>query len=430
MHKQTSPVRLAALAVGLLVLTGCGAGTESLPAESTTGVQSSATEVDLTGLRQLSREGELWQIDGATMYVTVPAEKSRGSILQTVDLNTGKRQALCFKKNCTHQNEDCNAWLDCESEIGVFAVAENRLALVYGRYGPLEEQGAEPSAAVELRDRSGAVICPAVPLPTRPASAFYTDGKALYYTWQQTLDESTHALSLMRIALDEDEGFGQVTAAAYWQLPNQISVTEFCTDQGFLAVQWEYRMDGQTQVAQHRALCVAQWDGTVRRIAENADGQSFLITDMGDHAVYRYDSRTGVLEQLDAVTGQVTPFAQLSPGLRFSEGAAGVGDVLLFNTIQEDTTQAWYLQAGGEPVAIQRQTSHNGYLRSAIVRDVLADGRLIIDLGDMNYEESYTDQTGRWITSQTSETLLGVCTPQQYRDGAEDCLMLETNHPF
>lgn len=430
MHKQTSLARLAVLAVGLLVLVGCGAGPESLPAESTSGVQGDATGVDLTGLRQLSREGKLWQIDDTTMYVTVPAEKSRGSILQTIDLNTGERRALCSKEDCTHQDETCNAWLDCGSEIGVFAVAENRLALVYGRYGPLEEQGAEPSAAVELRDRSGAVICPAVPLPNRPDSAFYTDGQALYYTWQQTLDESTHALSLMRIALDEDEGFGQVTAAAYWQLPNQISVTEFCTDQGFLAIQWEYRMDGQIQVAQHRALCVAQWDGTVRRIAENADGQSFLITDMGDHAVYRYDSRNGALEQLDAVTGQVTPFAQLSPGLRFSEGAAGVGDVLLFNTIQEDTTQAWYLQAGGEPVAIQRQTSHNGYLRSAIVRDVLVDGRLIIDLGDMNYEESYTDQTGRWITSQTSETLLGVCTPQQYRDGAEDCLVLETNHPF
>ena len=60
----------------------------------------------------------------------------------------------------------------------------------------------------------------------------------------------------------------------------------------------------------------------------------------------------------------------------------------------------------------------------------LGNGRLLADLGDLEYEESYTDQTGQWITSRTSETLLGVCTPEQYREGAADCLTLETNHKF
>lgn len=173
------------LAVCLLLLASCGAERETVAVEPDTAAQSSVPEGDLASLRQLSQEGALWQLDDTTLYTTVAAPQSRGKLLQTVDLNTGKRQALCGKPGCTHQDESCGAWLDCESEIAVLPMDDGRLVLVYGRYGPLEKQGTEPSAAVELRDTSGAVLCPATPLPHRPSSAFYTDGIAVYYLWEQ-----------------------------------------------------------------------------------------------------------------------------------------------------------------------------------------------------------------------------------------------------
>ena len=215
-------------------------------------------------LRQLSQEGALWQLDGTTLYTTVAAPQSRGKLLQTVDLNTGKRQAFCSKPGCTHQDESCGAWLDCESEIAVLPMEDGRLVLVYGRYGPLEEQGAEPSAAVELRDTSGVVLCPATPLPHRPSGAFYTDGIAVYYLWEQWLENGGADVSLIRIELDTAKGFGQASTAAFWQLSAMLSLTERCTEQGLLAIRWEHRMEGQTQVVQHRELCLVQWDGTVR----------------------------------------------------------------------------------------------------------------------------------------------------------------------
>lgn len=418
------------LAVCLLLLASCGAKRETVAVEPDTAAQSSVPEADLTSLRQLSQEGALWQLDGTTLYTTVAAPQSRGKLLQTVDLNTGKRQALCGKPGCTHQDESCGAWLDCESEIAVLPVDDGRLVLVYGRYGPLEEQGAEPSAAVELRDTSGVVLCPATPLPHRPSGAFYTDGIAVYYLWEQWLEDGSVNVSLIRIELDAAKGFGQASTAAFWQLPAMLSLTERCTEQGMLAIRWEHRMEGQTQVVQHRELCLVQWDGTVRTVAEAKDGQAFLIPDTGELAAFCFDSATGTMTRLDLATGESEPFARLPEGLQFTEGSACVGDVLICNFIQDGEAKPFYLEKDGDSVEIRRQTSHNGYLRPAMVRDVLEDGRLIVDLGDLEYEESYTDQTGQWITSRTSEALLGVCTPEQYREGAADCLTLETNHKF
>ena len=189
-------------------------------------------------------------------------------------------------------------------------------------------------------------------------------------------------------------------------------------------------MEGQTQVVQHRELCLVQWDGTVRTVAEAKGGQSFLVTDMGETETFCFDSTTGTMERLDLATGETELFARLPEGLQLTEGSACVGDVLICNFIQDGEAKPFYMEKDVDSVEIRRQTSHNGYLRPAMVLDVLEDGRLIVDLGDLEYEESYTDQTGQWITSRTSETLLGVCTPEQYREGAADCLTLETNHKF
>lgn len=427
MHKRTG---LALLAACLLLLAGCGTEREAVDEKTITAAQSSVPEADLTSLRQLSRDGDLWQLDGTTMYTTVTAQQGRGEILQTVDLNTGKRQAFCSKPGCAHQDESCGAWLDCESGVEVLPMEDGRLVLVYGRYGPLEEQGAEPSAAVELRDTSGAVVCPATPLPNRPASTFYTDGIAVYYLWEQWQEDGSVNVSLIRVELDAAKGFGQASTAAFWQLPATLSLTERCTEQGMIAIRWEHRMEGQTQVVQHRELCLVQWDGTVRTVAEAKGGQSFLVTDMGETETFCFDSTTGTMARLDLATGETEPFARLPEGLQLTEGSACVGDVLICNFIQDGEAKPFYMEKGGDSVEIRRQTSHNGYLRPAMVLDVLEDGRLIVDLGDLEYEESYTDQTGQRITSRTSETLLGVCTPEQYREGAADCLTLETNHKF
>lgn len=418
------------LAVCLLLFAGCGAERETVAVEPDTAAQSSVPEANLVSLRQLSQEGALWQLDGTTLYTTVAAPQSRGKLLQTVDLNTGKRQALCGKPGCTHQDESCGAWLDCESEIAVLSMDDGRLVLVYGRYGPLEKQGTEPSAAVELRDTSGAVLCPATPLPHRPSGAFYTDGIAVYYLWEQWLEDGSADVSLIRIELDAAKGFGQASTAAFWQLPATLSLTGRCTEQGLLAIRWEHRMEGQIQVEQHRSLCLVQWDGTIRTIAEAKDGQAFLIPDKGETTAFCFDSATGAMERLDLATGESEPFARLPEGLQLTEGSACVGNVLICNFVQDGEAKPFYTEKGDEPVEIRRQTSHNGDLRPMMVRDVLEDGRLIVDLGDLEYEESYADQTGQRITSRTSETLLGVCTPEQYREGAADCLTLETNHKF
>ena len=116
MHKRTG---LALLAACLLLLAGCGTEREAVDEKTITAAQSSVPEADLTSLRQLSRDGDLWQLDGTTMYTTVTAQQGRGEILQTVDLNTGKRQAFCSKPGCAHQDESCGAWLDCESGVEV-----------------------------------------------------------------------------------------------------------------------------------------------------------------------------------------------------------------------------------------------------------------------------------------------------------------------
>ena len=61
MHKRTG---LALLAACLLLLAGCGTERETVDEKTITAAQSSVPEADLTSLRQLSWDGDLWQLDG------------------------------------------------------------------------------------------------------------------------------------------------------------------------------------------------------------------------------------------------------------------------------------------------------------------------------------------------------------------------------
>ena len=160
--------RIAALALGLLLLAGCGAQRRESEQPNAVGT-----------LRQTSGSGGVdWCVAGRTAFTVT--RSGQGALLQTIDLTDGSCVPLCPKAGCTHGGADCPAWVGERGILPYVNCLDNGNLVLY--YLTNEETGR--TAAVELRAADGTLLRASTALPEEgqgwSPSAFYTDGEDLY----------------------------------------------------------------------------------------------------------------------------------------------------------------------------------------------------------------------------------------------------------
>lgn len=410
--------RILALAVGILLLAGCG----TIPAPSETATETAAQPAVVGTLYQTSGSGEVdWSIAGKTAYTVT--RSGQGALLQAINLTDGSCAPLCTKKGCTHSGADCSAWVKEQGILPyVNCLGNGDLALYY-----LSSEETDGKAAVELRAADGTTIQSSTALPEEgqgwSPSAFYSDGKDLYAVREDRWYQSgwLPLYRLYRIHTQADNAFGHMEEVVSWQLGNTSILTGQTTGSGLLACQ----LTDNGQILSE--LC---WDGTVRTIRQAQPRQVFWTAQYSgslepEPTICLYDSVSGQLERLDPATGESVQTAALEPGLSLAGTPFRLEDTLYVGVFREGgEEQAFAIHKDGTVEPVARQTSRNGAIRPAIPSAVIND-RLLVQLSETLVEASYRDKDGKLISGQTSEFRYGLFTPEQYMANGADCLPIQ-----
>ena len=248
--------RIAALALGLLLLAGCGAHSRESEQPNAVGT-----------LRQTSGSGGVdWCVAGRTAFTVT--RSGQGALLQTIDLTDGSCVPLCPKAGCTHSGADCPAWVGERGILPYVNCLDNGNLVLY--YLTNEETGR--TAAVELRAADGTLLRASTALPEEgqgwSPSAFYTDGEDLYVVREERWYRSgwLPRYRLYRIHARPGEEFGRMEEVAVWEPEHTAVLTGQTTGQGLLVCQ----LTDEGQLLSE--LC---WDGAVRPIRQAQPQQIF-----------------------------------------------------------------------------------------------------------------------------------------------------------
>lgn len=403
--------RIAALALGLLLLAGCGAQRRESEQPNAVGT-----------LRQTSGSGSVdWCVAGKTAFTVT--RSGQGAFLQTIDLTDDRCAPLCPKAGCTHSGADCPAWVEERGILPYVNCLDNGNLVLY--YLTNEETGG--TAAVELRAADGTLLQDATALPEEgqgwSPSAFYTDGKDLYVVREERWYRSgcLPRYRLYRIHTRPGEEFGQMKEATVWELEHTAILTGQTTGQGLLVCQ----LTDEGQLLSE--LC---WDGAVRTIRQAQPQQVFWTAQYSgslepEATVCLYDNVSGQLDRLELATGESVQTARLEPGLSLTGTPLWLKGTLYVGTYREGgEQQAFAISGDGTVEPVARWSSWNGVVRP-VVPSAVMDGKLLVELSETMAETSYRDKDGRLVTGQTSEYRYGLFTPQQYMAGGADCLPIQ-----
>ena len=89
------------------------------------------------------------------------------------------------------------------------------------------------------------------------------------------------------------------------------------------------------------------------------------------------------------------------------------------------------MEQNGQPVEIKALSrSHNGSVTDAIVLQVLGNGRLLADLGELEYPITETGTDGKVFSMNTSERLYGIFTLDEYCQSGKEYLSVQTEAEF
>ncbi|WP_370827072.1 hypothetical protein [Fournierella massiliensis] len=409
-------IRAAALAVSLLLLAGCGTArsqSEPIPAAEQTN-----TEQTLGGLHLAqSTQGDagIWIVSGDQAFLTGERQVDGGYLLQSVDLTTGQRTVLCKKAGCAHSDRGCDAWLRSDAFLQMTETESGSLALFWQLDG---------EAAVELRDQSGKVLRSQTKIPALPVSGpVYRDGSSLYY-----MSSAEQYQNLWQVNVEDSEQFGQCEEVCRWQLGGN-PYPLLCTEDGIVVE----RTSGTGEEENQGTTCLylLRWDNAVQKIFEQDLAQGMIWKAEGDTALFVYQRASGMLEQINPADGTLTKFAQVQPGIRYANPVNMTQNRLIYGWNDGEAHGQSWVEQNGQPVEIKALSrSHNGSVTDAIVLQVLGNGRLLADLGELEYPITETGTDGKVFSMNTSERLYGIFTLDEYCQSGKEYLSVQTEAEF
>lgn len=409
-------IRAAALAVSLLLLAGCG--TARSQSEPIPVAEQTNTEQTLGGLHLAqSTQGDagIWIVSGDQAFLTGERQVDGGYLLQSVDLMTGQRTILCKKAGCAHSDRGCDAWLRSDAFLQMTETESGSLALFWQLDG---------KAAVELRDQSGKVLRSQTKIPALPVSGpVYRDGSSLYY-----MSSAEQYQNLWQVNVEDSEQFGQCEEVCRWQLGGN-PYPLLCTEDGIVVE----RTSGTGEEENQGTTCLylLRWDNTVQKIFEQDLAQGMIWKAEGDTALFVYQRVSGMLEQINPANGTLTKFAQVQPGIRYANPVNMTQNRLIYGWNDGEVHGQSWVEQNGQPVEIKALSrSHNGSVTDAIVLQVLGNGRLLADLGELEYPITETGTDGKVFSMNTSERLYGIFTLDEYCQSGKEYLSVQTEAEF
>lgn len=409
-------IRAAALAVSLLLLAGCG--TARSQSEPIPVAEQTNTEQTLGGLHLAqSTQGDagIWIVSGDQAFLTGERRVDGGYLLQSVDLTTGQRTVLCKKAGCAHSDRGCDAWLRSDAFLQMTETESGSLALFWQLDG---------EAAVELRDQSGKVLRSQTKIPALPVSGpVYRDGSSLYY-----MSSAEQYQNLWQVNVEDSERFGQCEEVCRWQL-GENPYPLLCTEDGIVVE----RTSGTGEEENQGTTCLylLRWDNTVQKIFEQDLAQGMIWKAEGDTALFVYQRVSGMLEQINPANGTLTKFAQVQPGIRYANPVNMTQNRLIYGWNDGEVHGQSWVEQNGQPVEIKALSrSHNGSVTDAIVLQVLGNGRLLADLGELEYPITETGTDGKVFSMNTSERLYGIFTLDEYCQSGKEYLSVQTEAEF
>lgn len=409
-------IRAAALAVSLLLLAGCG--TARSQSEPIPVAEQTNTEQTLGGLHLAqSTQGDagIWIVSGDQAFLTGERRVDGGYLLQSVDLTTGQRTVLCKKAGCAHSDRGCDAWLRSDAFLQMTETESGSLALFWQLDG---------KAAVELRDQSGKVLRSQTKIPALPVSGpVYRDGSSLYY-----MSSAEQYQNLWQVNVEDSERFGQCEEVCRWQL-GENPYPLLCTEDGIVVEQTSGTGEEENQGT--TCLYLLHWDNTVQKIFEQDLAQGMIWKAEGDTALFVYQRASGMLEQINPADGTLTKFAQVQPGIRYANPVNMTQNRLIYGWNDGEAHGQSWVEQSGQPVEIKALSrSHNGSITDATVLQVLGNGRLLADLGELEYPITETGTDGKVFSMNTSERLYGIFTLDEYCQSGKEYLSVQTEAEF
>lgn len=409
-------IRAAALAVSLLLLAGCG--TSRSQSEPIPAAEQANAEQTLEGLHLAqSTQGDegIWIVSGDQAFLAGERQVDGGYLLQSVDLTTGQRTILCQKAGCAHSDRGCDAWLRSDAFIQMTETESGSLALFWQLDG---------EAAVELRDQSGKVLRSQTKIPALPVSGpVYRDGSSLYY-----MSSAEQYQNLWQVNVEDSEQFGQCEEVCRWQL-GENPYPLLCTEDGIVVEQTSGTGEEENQGT--TCLYLLRWDNTVQKIFEQDLAQGMIWKAEGDTALFAYQRASGTLEQINPADGVLTEFAQVQPGIQYANPVNMTQGRLIYGWNDGEAHGQSWVKKNGQPVEIKALSrSHNGSVTDAIVLQVLGNGRLLADLGELEYPIAETGTDGKAFSINTSERLYGIFTLDEYCQSGKEYLPVQTEAEF
>ncbi len=290
-------------------------------------------------------------------------------------------------------------------------------------YGLLETEQPDARKA-SLRDQSGKVLCSQTKIPALPVSGpVYRDGSSLYY-----MSSAEQYQNLWQVNVEDSERFGQCEEVCRWQL-GENPYPLLCTEDGIVVE----RTSGTGEEENQGTTCLylLRWDNTVQKIFEQDLAQGMIWKAEGDTALFAYQRVSGMLEQINPADGTLTKFAQVQPGIRYANPIHLTQNQLIYGWNDGEAHGQSWVEQNGQPVEIKALSrSHNGSVTDAIVLQVLGNGRLLADLGELEYPITETGTDGKVFSMNTSERLYGIFTLDEYCQSGKEYLSVQTEAEF